>query len=1108
MKMTSLKLLCLTAASICLGAAGGWAGMVESTVIPSNGPAAGGNTIVVTNVSVQIGNGSDITNVIIDFPIALRTPPISTSTTNILGQGTNWVRFVAPAVASAGQKLIYTQSASASHGDPLRVGYYTYNPAGEIGHESYWGWMNLGDGMNSTVRALALDPNGNLYAGGGFTTAGGVAATNVAMWNGTTWTNLGLGLNPPIDTAYALASCTNGNLYAGGDFRGAGGVAATNIAMWNGTTWTNLGLGLNNPCSTTHALALDPSGNLYAGGDFTTAGDVAATNVAMWNGTSWTNLGTGMLTIDEEISCVNALAIGTNGNLYAGGHFAQAGGVAATNIAMWNGTTWTSLGAGMNSNVYALALDTNGNLYVGGSFTTAGGVAANYIAKWNGTSWTSLGDGMNNTVCALALGTNGALYAGGSFTTAGGVAATNIAMWNGTTWTNLGSGLLAPSPGTNYALALDTNGSLYAGGDFTNAGGVTANYIAKWFETPASLGVSPSSGSYTGGYTVMISGTNLCNGTIGDVTNVTLCSVTAAVTGVAGSTQIVVTAGQAAVGSLGNVAVYSTSFGITIKSNAFTYVGSVETNLPTPVVATVTYGTYSNMVRVTWLGVTGATSYAVLRNTTNDANGATVLTNVPAEAALMLSRTASATTYYYDDNTVVGRQSYYYWVRAISSSGVSALSYVGVGYAELDSGQTVGRADLTVSDMVFLPVNLTNGSPAGTVSYRLANGGPDALTAAPVRFDFYMIQGGQEAWLAFNETNVTLGAGAEQLYIMDATTRQGMRVRGDLAGQYTVQTRARHLALIGDGHTGSNTATAAGTALVRATGVNSIGRALNDYDGDGKADGCLYQSSLGCWAGELSGMRYSAPVGIGNIGTGWAPVPGDYDGDGITDLASYDSLTGQWLVKFSSGGSVFVCEFGGDEFAAVPSDIDGDAKTDPVVYREADGAWVGAASSRGYAACWTPLGETGCEPVMADYDGDRVADPAVYSRANSLLYIAYSSIGYQVITGTFGGLDYLPAGADYDGDGLTDPAVYAPATAYWQILLSGTLSTKGYYTWWGGTAGDINGRPVSADYDGDGKADLAVYHQDTSLWELFLSTRGYQSYSGLFGGPGYNPVCE
>ncbi len=88
--------------------------------------------------------------------------------------------------------------------------------------------------------------------------------------------------------------------------------------------------------------------------------------------------------------------------------------------------------------------------------------------------WSALGTGVNGTVYAMALmGTD--LYVGGQFTIAGGVPVNNIAKWNGTSWSAVGSGV-------NHAIrALAVSGTtLYAGGDFTTAGGVSANYIAKW----------------------------------------------------------------------------------------------------------------------------------------------------------------------------------------------------------------------------------------------------------------------------------------------------------------------------------------------------------------------------------------------------------------------------------------------------------------------------------------------------------------------------------------------------------------------------------------------------------------------------------------------------
>lgn len=70
-----------------------------------------------------------------------------------------------------------------------------------------------------------------------------------------------------------------------------------------------------------------------------------------------------------------------HGNLYAGGSFITADGVPCNRIAKWDGTTWSSLGTGMDDTVFTLAFDNDGNLYAGGFFTTANGVSCNCIAK-------------------------------------------------------------------------------------------------------------------------------------------------------------------------------------------------------------------------------------------------------------------------------------------------------------------------------------------------------------------------------------------------------------------------------------------------------------------------------------------------------------------------------------------------------------------------------------------------------------------------------------------------------------------------------------------------------------------------------------------------------
>ena len=80
--------------------------------------------------------------------------------------------------------------------------------------------------------------------------------------------------------------------------------------------------------------------------------------------------------------------------------------------------------------------DGNGSdLYLGGAFLAAGGVATNRIARFDGSGWSALGSGLDNDVFAL-LGTQGTaapgLVVGGNFTHAGGLVARGVAAWNGT----------------------------------------------------------------------------------------------------------------------------------------------------------------------------------------------------------------------------------------------------------------------------------------------------------------------------------------------------------------------------------------------------------------------------------------------------------------------------------------------------------------------------------------------------------------------------------------------------------------------------------------------------------------------------------------------------
>jgi len=332
--------------------------------------------------------------------------------------------------------------------------------------------------MSHQVRVLECTDSG-LYAGGTFTNAGGLAAAAIAKWNGQQWVSLGGGIPQGSVEAIVREGLI---VYAGGRFTTAGGLAATNIARWDGTTWWALGPGLKG--ITVRALATT-STYLYAAGQFLLAGEQPVNNIARWDGASWWPLGEG-LSVLEGAEFAAAFSLLVHGNdPYVGGRFHSAGGVAATNIARWDGTSWWPLGDGVNGQVHDLAF-MGESLYACGQFLRAGGIQAANIARWDGTNWHSLGAAFASrfSLSLRTLAVSGTdLYVGGTFEEVSCVSAQGVARWDGLRWWGLGSGVLD-------ATALAATGSeIYAGSNFDTAGGKPSRNIALW-HIPRSLEVS------------------------------------------------------------------------------------------------------------------------------------------------------------------------------------------------------------------------------------------------------------------------------------------------------------------------------------------------------------------------------------------------------------------------------------------------------------------------------------------------------------------------------------------------------------------------------------------------------------------------------------------
>jgi hypothetical protein len=162
-------------------------------------------------------------------------------------------------------------------------------------------------------------------------------------------------------------------------------------------------------------------------------------------------------------------------------------------------------------------------------------------------------------------------------------------------------------------------------------------------------------------------------------------------------------------------------------------------------------------------------------------------------------------------------------------------------------------------------------------------------------------------------------------------------------------------------------------------------------------------------------------------------------------------------------------------------------------------------SSSGYSTTGSgsfQWGGPGDIPLLADFDGDRRADLTVYRPSTGEWHVWYSSkrvrrngrtrTVYGFVTGNWRSFPWgvggdQPLAGDFDGDGKADPAVFRPSTGEWLVTLSSSSYSSSLVRSWG--SGDD--QPVAGDFDGDGKTDLTVFRPSTGAWFIWYSSTGF-----------------
>lgn len=376
---------------------------------------------------------------------------------------------VVTTLAASGTTL-YAGGDFASFGGQARQRLAAYDTQGD----SVTTWA---PGADAPVRAIVPAAGGPVFVGGAFANAGGaprafLAAIDAATGLATTW-------NPGANDAVTALALVGDTLYVGGRFTQLAGNARNHAGALQATTAALLPW---DPNVDDTVLAFSVAGStLYLGGEFLNVGGkvrLHAASVDLATGT----LSTWHPATNDPVRVMVAAA----DRVALGGSFEALGGQLRRNLAAIDLETgrllpWRPRPDGV---VLALAVARDRRLYVGGAFTTIAGQGRDRLAAFDLSTQrlTSWNPGADAAVRALAAFTDTnadtTIYAGGDFTMAGGQARSHLAAIAGTS--GLAVAGFAPGATSDSVLALDVNAAhVYAGGQFTTLGGAALPFLGR-----------------------------------------------------------------------------------------------------------------------------------------------------------------------------------------------------------------------------------------------------------------------------------------------------------------------------------------------------------------------------------------------------------------------------------------------------------------------------------------------------------------------------------------------------------------------------------------------------------------------------------------------------
>jgi uncharacterized delta-60 repeat protein len=349
-----------------------------------------------------------------------------------------------------------------------------------------------GTGFNNDIKTIITQPDGKIVVGGSFTNYKGISENKIIRLNADGSKDPSFITGTGFDNnVYSIAIDSNGKIIVGGFFISYMGITENRIIRLNTDGSKdglfNTGTGFDGGV---YSIEVEPDGKIIVGGVYITYKNEIENSIirlsADGNKDTTYNVGTGF-TYD-----VKAVAIQSDGKIIVGGLFTNYNRATENRIIRLNAdgskdssfNTGTGInGFGFSNYVYAIVLQSDGKILVSGNFTAYNGATRNYIIRLNpnGSEDNTFitGNGFNNVVNAIALQPDGKILLGGYFTTYNGPTENKIIRLNPdgskdntfTTGTGFNSGA--------NTIVVQSDGKILVGGEFTTYNGVTENRMIR-----------------------------------------------------------------------------------------------------------------------------------------------------------------------------------------------------------------------------------------------------------------------------------------------------------------------------------------------------------------------------------------------------------------------------------------------------------------------------------------------------------------------------------------------------------------------------------------------------------------------------------------------------